>query len=79
MKILLNQNKWTQLLKLENIINYKNNRHFTWYKLSSPGGSRHSNSQHRSPTRKFLQNYNDKTIERENESKMEKHMQIYFV
>lgn len=30
----------------------------TWYILSSPGGSRHSNSQHLSPTRKFLQNCN---------------------
>lgn len=29
----------------------------TWYLLSSPGGSKHSNSQHLSPTRKFLQNY----------------------
>lgn len=28
----------------------------TWYISSSPGGSKHSNSQHRSPTRNFLQN-----------------------
>lgn len=41
----------------------------TWYMLSSPGGSRHSNSQHLSPTRKFLQNcnYTEQQINRINQ------------
>lgn len=32
----------------------------SWYLVSSPGGSRHSNSQQLSPLRKFLQNYEEK-------------------
>lgn len=35
----------------------------TWYLSSSPGGSKHSNSQHRTPTRKFLQNWKFKVLE----------------